>query len=148
MLNEKRKMKREKRQVQFFLVSFLFSVFFFLMAPLAAQAAIVPCGPTLPPPDNECTFQHLATLIINIYNYLLGLAGLVAILFVIYGGFLMVYGWLAEQPQSVYQEGVLTVRRALWGLILIAAAYLVVNTLLTVVLGADNLNTFFANLFK
>lgn len=125
----------------FFLL--LFSYFFFLALP--AQAALVPCGPTT---DHACTFQDLATLLINIYNWLLGLAGLVAILFVVYGGFLMVYGWVAEQPQSVYQEGVLTVRRALWGLVLVAAAYLVVNTILTVLFGAEDLNTFFSKLFS
>lgn len=123
-------------------VLFVISASCLVLSPAAlAATGLVPCR------GLDCEFSHLGQLLINIYNFSLGLAGIVAILFVVYGGFLMVYGWTTEQPESTYKEGQLTVRRAIWGLVLIIAAYLVVNTLVRVIFGAEDINTYFNKIF-
>jgi len=105
--------------------------------PLTAQAAFVECG-------TNCKLSDLWGVIIKIFNWLLTLAGLIAFLFLVWGAIQMVYGWLAEEPEHTFHEGMLTVRRAIWGLVLIGGAYLVINTLLFVLTGTQtDLNTFF-----
>lgn len=93
--------------------------------------AIVPCR------GLDCKFSDLGVLLVGIFDWLLGLAGLVAMLFLIWGGIQMLKGWIEEEPEGAFKEGMLTVRRAIWGLVLVAGAYLIVNTLLTGILGVE-----------
>src|SRR6185369_6117744 len=52
---------------------------------------LVPCGG---PGQPACTLTDLFVLLGNIYNLMLGLGGLVALLFIIWGGIQMILGFL------------------------------------------------------
>lgn len=102
-------------------------------APLSAAAAIVPCGTTANP--EKCTFQHLVQLVVNIFNLMLGLAGFVAILFIIIAGIRMIWWNFWEESESELSSAKLTLWRAITGLVIIATAYLLINTLIYVLSG-------------
>lgn len=122
----------------------------FLLLPFAADAVfkIVPCNPLAADrPATACEFEDLGVMIVNIFNRLLELASLVAFLFIIWGGLQMVLGWFYEQPEGAWKDGVMTIRRAIFGFILVAAAFFMVNTVLTRILGVKDVNTYFNRLF-
>ncbi len=117
--------------VLFFLIGLL------LYAPLA-QAGLVPCN------GLNCTVNDLLKLLVNIYNYLLGLAGLVALFFIIVSGIKRMYFGFVEDSASHLEEAKKGFMHALTGLILIAIAYLVVNSIILILTGGvDSLPTFF-----
>ncbi|MEX1112225.1 MAG: hypothetical protein WEC84_02075 [Candidatus Andersenbacteria bacterium] len=106
-----------------------------LILPVVVQAAIVPCGG---PDQNPCKFSDLFQLLVSIYNFLLGAAALVAMLMLGWAGVLMlIYQW-GEQPESDLANAKLTLRRAIFGLVIILTAYVVVNTLLGLLGLTDN----------
>ena len=107
--------------------------------------ALVPCNPLK---GDLCEFKHLGLLLVRIFDWLLGLAALVAMLFIVWGGIQMLKGWLEEEPEGAFKAGLQTVRRAIWGLILVAAAFLIVNTLLLDVLKTEGLNELFLVPFR
>ena len=86
----------------------------------------------------HCTFQDLCDTFVKIYDWLLGMAGLVAILFIIYGGVRMIwFSYFAEFPNQEEElaSGKITITRAIFGLVIVAVAYLLVHTLLIDILG-------------
>ncbi len=83
-----------------------------------------------------CGINHLIELLANIYNFLLTLAGLVAMFFIVFGGMRMLYFSYMEDSSQELEAAKFTVRRAIGGFIIIAMAYLLVNTLLSM-LGVD-----------
>lgn len=98
-----------------------------LASPLNAFAAgIVKCGI---PGGNPCKLSDLFELLVGIYNFLLGMAGIVAFAFLIYGGIKM---FLYSVDEEQLASGKKTVIEALIGLAIVAMAYILVNTLLTV----------------
>ena len=108
---------------------------------VSAQDGLVPCGPDGGGSSENvsgCEIGDLFDLIRAIYNWLLGLAAVVAMLLLVFGGVrLMWYSWFAESPEEELASAKLTIRRALAGLAIIAVAYLLVFTLLTV-LGVED----------
>lgn len=101
-----------------------------LIVPVIAFAqggdnGIVSCGPQQ---DKLCELKDLFGLLVGIYNFLLGMAGLVAFAFLVYGGIRMFFYSVDEENLAVGKK---TVLEALIGLAIIAAAYVLVNTLLT-----------------
>ena len=113
-------------------------VFLFLIA-ASAHAQIVPCGG---PNQDKCTVSDFFELLSNIFNLLIGLSAVVAILFMVLAGFRMLVAHWGETPESDLENAKLTLRRAVWGLIIILTAYLVVNTVLGV-LGAGSIEEYF-----
>ena len=110
---------------------FLVGITFFLPAIVFAQdKGIVTCGPQQ---DKLCELADLFKLLVGIYNFLLGMAGIVAFGFLIYGGIRM---FLYSVDEENLAAGKKTVVEALIGLAIVALAYLLVNTLLTA-LGVD-----------
>ncbi|MDZ4225381.1 MAG: hypothetical protein U1C49_00885 [Candidatus Andersenbacteria bacterium] len=118
-----------------------FAGLIFIATPGVASAIqLLPdCDPirykTLPNGDvtessNPCGVEDIIQLLVNIYNTLLGLAGLVAILFIIFGGVRMFYWSFMENAPGELEAAKTTVTRAIVGLIIIAVAFLVVNTLI------------------
>lgn len=104
--------------------------------PLTAYAQLLPaCNPVPGQPDS-CEVADLFALLVNIYNYLLGLAALVAMLFIVWGGMRMFYFGYMEDSASELEAAKFTVRRAIGGFVIIATAYLLVATLLYL-LGLD-----------
>lgn len=116
-----------RRNAQRLIGLFLISYFLFLAVP--AQAALVPCS------GLDCTLDSLVTLGVNIYNYLLGMGALVALFFIILGGVKMFYYGIVDASESNFAKAKSTVVHAVVGLILLAAAYLIVNTLIFVLSG-------------
>jgi len=116
-----------------------------LLLPVSvAQAQIIPdCNP-LPGQSGSgqqepCGVKHILQLLINIYNVLLGLAAIVALLFIIWGAVRMFIWSVIEEPESELTAAKRTVTRAVVGFVLVLLAYLMVNTLV-VVLGGGSLN--------
>lgn len=103
--------------------------FSFLLIPLPADAQLVPCGG---PGQKACTISDLFTLAANIFNWLLGLAAVVAILIIVLAGLGMLTYQFFENPETVLQGAKYTLTRAIAGLVIVAAAFLVVNTLLII----------------
>lgn len=107
-----------------------------LIAPSSVQAAsLLPnCNPVpgnyLPPRLQACGIDDLFQLLINIYNFLLGLAGLVLILYLIWGGLRMLIFYMSESPEKDLEAAKYTILRAISGFIIIILAYLLVNSVL------------------
>ncbi len=90
------------------------------------ESSIVKCGPGFP--KGECTIQDIFILLVDIYNYLLGAAAVVAFGLLIYGAVQM---FLYTVDEEYLASGKKTVMQALIGLAITALAYVIVNTLLS-----------------
>jgi hypothetical protein len=114
-----------------------------LMLPAWAQAQILPSCDPIPKPapavagKDFCGVEDLFQLLINIYNFLLGIAGLLLLLMLIWGGVRMLIFYISETPDKDLEAAKYTVRRAITGFVIIAMAYLIVNTVL-VLLGFND----------
>ncbi len=82
----------------------------------------VPCGNEA---DNPCTIHHLFKAFVVIVNYLITMAGFVAIAAIVYAGFLMVI----SQGQERLKEAKARLSGAIIGLVLVAAAFVLTNAL-------------------
>lgn len=102
------------------------------VAPFIAQAAIVPDCDPVPGNAKSCTIKDLGRLLINIYNFLLGTIGLVAILFIIFGGLRMLYWTFLENSSGELEAAKTTVTRAITGLIIALCAFVIVNLAITI----------------
>lgn len=92
-------------------------------APSSGDAGgFVPCGNTA---DNPCQIGHLFSAFVVIINYLIAMAGFVAVLAIVYAGFMMVYSQGQEQLKAA--KGRLS--GAIIGLILVAAAFVLINAI-------------------
>lgn len=104
--------------------------------PAHAQGGLVPCS------GLDCTVSDFFQLFVGIYNFLLGLGAVIAVLMIVVAGVRMLIYYWSEQPEHELDVAKNTLRRAIFGLVIVVTAYLVVNTLLAV-LGAGEINTFF-----
>lgn len=127
---------------------FLYSLFSILYSlPRVAEAALTPIVPCGGPGQADCTFKDLGALLVGIYDFLLGFAGLVALMFIIYGGIKMLQGWLSEEPETTFKEGKLTVQRAIGGLVILALAFTILHFILAI-FEAPNIDKLFDDVFK
>lgn len=90
-----------------------------------SNSGIVKCGPQ--GSQRLCELKDLFNLLIGIYNFLLGMAGIVAFGLLIWGGIQML---LYSAEEEHVKNGKNTVLQALVGLAIILLAYIIVNTLL------------------
>lgn len=105
---------------------------------LPADAALIPkCNPVphSPRQENDCSAKDLILLLQNIYNFLLGMSAIIAIIFIIFGGARMFIWSALENPQEELAAAKRTVLRAITGLVIILAAYIIVNTLIVALSG-------------
>ncbi len=86
------------------------------------DGGFVPCGNTV---DNPCTIGHLFSAFVVIINYLIGMAGFIAVLALVYAGFMMIY----SQGQGDLKEAKSRFSNAIIGLVLVALAFVLVNAL-------------------
>ena len=107
------------------LIGYWLLVIGIFFVPITAHAQLVPCS------GINCTVTDLLKLPVNVYNFLLGFAALIALLFIIWGGLRMLFFSYLEDSASELAAAKLTVRRALAGFALIALSYLIVNTALS-----------------
>ncbi len=82
----------------------------------------VPCGNTA---DNPCQIGHLFSTFVVIINYLIAMAGFVAVVAIVYAGFMMVYSQGQDQLKAA--KGRLS--GAIIGLVLVAAAFVLINAI-------------------
>ncbi len=98
--------------------------------------AIIPdCNPLLGN-VNSCTINDLFQLLVNIYNFLLGMLAFVAVLFIVFYGVKMIIHYISETPEQDLKDAKLGLTRAIYGIVLVAIAWLIINTVL-VVLGVN-----------
>ncbi len=82
------------------------------------------CGNTASEP---CTIGHLFAAFIVIINYLIAMAGFVAVAAIVLAGFTMIY----SQGQDDLKAAKGRFSGAIIGLVLVAAAYLIINSLIS-----------------
>lgn len=75
--------------------------------------------------DNPCQIGHLFAAFIVIINYLIAMAGFLAVLAIVYAGFMMVYSQGQEQLKAAKGR----FSGAIIGLVLVAAAFVLINAL-------------------
>ena len=97
--------------------------FIFLIIPVVTFAAgLVPCGG---PNEPECTPCDLLVLAQNVIHYALKIAVAVCIVLIIYGGFRWIFAFGDSNNIAAGQKVIFS---ALIGLVIILAAWLIVNT--------------------
>lgn len=82
----------------------------------------VPCGNDATQP---CQIGHLFSAFVVIINYLIAMAGFIAVIAIVYAGFMMVYSQGQEQLKAA--KGRLS--GAVIGLVLVAAAFILINAI-------------------
>lgn len=82
----------------------------------------VECGNTA---DKPCQIGDLFKTFIVIINYLISMAGFVAVLAIVYAGFMMIYSQGQEQLKAAKGR----FAGAVTGLVLVAAAFILINAL-------------------
>jgi len=95
----------------------------FVFAQEGEKGGLIPCG-TEDDPCDACDFWQM---LLNLYNLLLGLAGIVAVIFMVINGFQYVVAAGDEEMIGRAKEGL---KNAIIGLLLIAASYVIINTIL------------------
>lgn len=78
-----------------------------------------------------CKVSDFLTMLANIYNWLLGIAGLVAMVFLIWGGLRMMYWSFMENAPAELEAAKFTITRAITGIVIVLVAFLLVNTVLS-----------------
>lgn len=118
---------------KFFATAISLSLLFILLIPVLTHAGLVPCGND-PKVDratgeiiNGCTFADFITLINNIINWIISIAGVIFTLMAVYGGFLyMTSGTSIGDKEKA--------KKILWntilGFVIILISWLIVFTLL------------------
>jgi hypothetical protein len=99
--------------------------FLLLAAAAPASADIVFCGKKgQQQPAGMCTISDLLVLVYMVVNLLIGFAGLVAIIYIVWGGLILLLS--AGDPGKI-GDGKKTIRDALLGFILVMLSYLIVS---------------------
>ncbi len=115
----------------YFLISifFLLSTFYFLLSTSSVNAAgLVPCGG--PPPEPECNLCFLLQMGKNIVYFLLEYIAIpIAVLVIIYGAFMIMF---AAGNEDRVKSGRGIIQTAVFGVVIALAAWLIVNTIISV----------------
>lgn len=100
-------------------------------------AGLVPC-------TNNCTICDLFKLVKNIINFLtIDIATPLAIIILIYGGVMMITSAGSEEK---VKKGKTALRRAVYGILIVFGAWLIVNTILTWLGNSDLLKSYWPGL--
>jgi len=78
----------------------------------------------------NCTLGDLLDVPVRAYNFLLGMAGLILLAMIIWGGMRMTLFYASELPESELVNAKLTITRGIFGFLIVAGSYLIVNLLL------------------
>jgi len=106
-----------------------------LLFPLVSSAALVPCGPGFPPPNDKCQLCHLFILLDNVIDFVLFKIVLpVAALLLVVGGVMFLF--YAEDPKMI-EKGKSILTSVVIGLVIIFAAFLIIGTFFKAVGLAD-----------
>ncbi len=106
-----------------------------ILLPFIADAAIVPCVPKYNAATQKieglCTFKDLFKMLVDIYNFLLGLAAIVFMGMIVYAGIRMLTFYISETPDADLKNAKYTLTRAITGFVIIVGAYLIVRTVVS-----------------
>lgn len=104
------------------------------LVPSVVYAQLVPCEGLDTPGDPRpvCTVSHLFAILVNIFNFLLELAGVVLLLVVIVGGVRMIIFHFTEQPETELVAAKQMLTQGIFGFAIIAGAVLIVNAVLLI----------------
>ncbi len=89
----------------------------------SGRSGFVICGNTV---DTPCNVAHLFRAFIIIINYLITMAGFVAVFFIVVAGVQMT----ASQGQEMHKQAIQRLSGAIIGLVLVAISFVLVNSLL------------------
>jgi hypothetical protein len=89
----------------------------------SGESGLVPCGNSV---NKPCTIAHLFRGFIVMTNYLISLAGIVAVISITYAGFRMVTSQGSETERGAAKK---RLSNSIIGMILVFAAFLLVNAL-------------------
>jgi len=107
-----------------------------LLVPLPAQQQVpfVVCSGVTGSVDPAlgCTLEDLLAVPVRIYNFLTGAAALVLLAVIAWAGLRMMLFYLAEAPESELAAAKLTLTRGIFGILIVAGSYLIVNLVLSV----------------
>ncbi len=95
-----------------------------VLVPLAAHAQV---APPCPAGAVRCGETSLTSLLQTIINYMLAFAGLIAVIFLIWGGFQYI---TAGGNEETAEKGKGTVVNAIIGLVIIGLSYVIVNVVI------------------
>lgn len=103
---------------------------FLLLVPLSAkgQMPFVTCTDD---PINDCTLDQLLEVPVRVFNFLLGMAAAVLLVVIIWAGLRMILYHTSEMPEAELTNAKMTLQRGIFGFIIIAFSYLLVNLVLT-----------------
>ena len=104
--------------------------------PLPAHGfSLVPCGRSSPPGNEPCDLSDLISLIMRMINYLISIAGVVAMYEILSAGFNMISALgNAEKIQHSKEQ----IAQAVVGFAIVVLAFVFVNLLVNVLFGASS----------
>lgn len=111
------------KNIPFFYLFLLISI---LLPLISSAQGIVPCN------GLECRFCHLFQLVKNIIDWLVRISFTLAIIFIVWGGFKIIF---AGANPGLVSSGRQTIIRAVVGLVILLCAWLIVDTVLKVLTG-------------
>ncbi len=117
---------------------FFASVVLLLAAQPVLAQGIIPCGTRSGPSSRPCEWSDLFEITYRVVNYLIGMAGFVAIFYIVWGGLQML---MSAGNTTRVQEAKSTVWNAVLGLVLTLLAYLIIGYVVSLFLpggGAGN----------
>jgi hypothetical protein len=106
----------------------LFSVCLAVL-PFISSATLVPCN------GLNCNICDLITLIKNIVNFLISLSVILGVIFIIWGGFLIL---TSTGSSGRLEDGKKAIGYAITGLIIVLGAWLIVDTTLRIFMGSNS----------
>jgi hypothetical protein len=89
----------------------------------SGESGLVPCGNSV---DKPCTIAHLFRGFVVMTNYLVSLAGIIAVISITYAGFRMVTSQGSETERGAAKK---RLTNALIGMVLVFIAFVLVNSL-------------------
>lgn len=115
----------------------LLSSLFVLLLPVIVFASIVPCSGVPTEDENgdvvaACTPDNFFDLLVNIFNIILGFLGFGAMLMIVWSGLRMIMANIGGSSQQELQEAKSTLTNAVIGFTIVAASFIIVNTLLAI----------------
>ncbi len=100
-----------------------------LFTPIIAQGfSLIPCGGYSTASTAPCTVGDFFYLVARVTNWLISLGGLYAVVHIVISGFKLVLSQGNEEAVKKAREGI---TNAILGFVLILAAFLIVNTVVT-----------------
>ncbi len=96
------------------------------LVPLPAQQQVpfVTCS------GLNCKLDNLLEVPVRIFNFLLGMAAAVLLVVIVWAGLRMILYHTAEMPEAELTNAKMTLQRGIFGFIIIAFSYLLVNLVL------------------